>query len=1005
MSYSNPVQPLIVSSFLTLAGAVAAANVDFERDIQPLFAEKCYSCHGAEKQKGGLRLDRRKEALQGGDSGKAILPGKAGDSILIRNVSGVDPDSMMPPKGKGDPVTEKQLALLRAWIDAGAPWPDGALAEGSTSAHWAFRAPVRPAVPNSSSHPVDGFIRARLASEKISPAPEADRVTLIRRLSLDLLGLPPKPDVVEQFLGDTDPRAYEKLVDRLLASPHFGERWARHWLDLARYADSDGYEKDGVRPYAYLYRDWVVDAINRDLPFDQFTIEQLAGDLLPDATLEQKVATGFHRQTLTNKEGGIDPEEFRCKATADRVNTTATVWLGLTVACAECHTHKYDPITQREYYQFYAFFNNASEKDVPAPRHAELEEYQRDKARWDKKRTELNQQLDKQRARDVSKALKEWEATLVRPKVDWRPLEPLSADAREGATLSISNDTIVASGKSPATETYEVEFGTGLTNITGFRLEVLDHPDEKRGPGRAENGSFVLSEFKLRVINARGEATNVALTNAVANASQPEHPVNNAIDGNSATGWSVSPQKSRGQVAIFETHLPLNADGKLAFSLTQQYGKEHTIGQFRVLATTSAPPFFVDVLSETITRALATPPSERTLNQIRELTDFYRDQVDLETLDLKKQIAAHARRRPVEPPTKAAIMVEENRETHIHVRGDFLRKGDGVEPATLAVLHPLRARSTKPDRLDLARWLFDPANPLTGRVAANHVWKHLFGRGLVPTVDDFGSRGEKPSHPELLDWLATELARIGWSRKELIKLIVTSATYRQSSQVRPELSQRDPLNILLARQNRLRLEAEVIRDCHLAVSGLLNGEIGGPSVRPPLPSDLTSIAYANQIRWKNSEGTDRYRRGLYTFFQRTVPYPMLMTFDAPDSNVACTRRERSNTPLQALTLLNDPAFFECSQALGRGIGGLSEAGTKEKVRRVFTMVLSRPPTQAEMDRLVEFHEVQTRLLKEKPGSAKALIGAGGADDYGVETAALVALTRTLMNLDEFVTRE
>ena len=1005
MHYCSPVQPLVVLSFLALAAVVPAAEVDFKRDVQPVFAEKCYSCHGSEKQKGGLRLDRRKDALQGGDSGKVILPGKASESILIRNISGIDADNVMPPKGKGEPVSEKQVALLRAWIDAGAAWPEDLLSETSTSDHWAFRPPVRPAAPAPKSHPIDAFVRARLEREQISPAPEADRATLIRRLSLDLLGLPPTSDAVEQFLGDTDSRAYEKLVDRLLASPHFGERWARHWLDLARYADSDGYEKDGVRPYAWLYRDWVIDAINRDLPFDQFTIEQLAGDLLPDATLEQKVATGFHRQTLTNKEGGIDPEEFRCKATADRVNTTATVWLGLTVACAECHTHKYDPITQREYYQFYAFFNNASEKDVPAPRRDELEKYQRDKARWDKTRADLNRQLEERRADDFSNAVKEWEATLVRPKMDWHPLEPLSADAREGTTLSISNETIVASGKLPATETYEVEFDTTLTNITGFRLEVLDHPDEKKGPGRGENGNFVLSELKLRVINARGESTNVALTNAVADASQPEHPVSNAIDGNSATGWSVTPQKSRGQVAIFETHQLLNAEGKLAFSLSQQYGREHTIGQFRILATTSAPPFAVDVLPETVTRALATRTSERTPGQTKELTEFYREQIDPGTLGLKKQIAAHARLRPSEPPTKAAILVGENRETHVHVRGDFLRKGDGVEPATLAVLHPLRARGATPDRLDLARWLFDSANPLTGRVTANHVWTHLFGRGLVPTVDDFGTRGEKPSHPELLDWLATEFARLGWSRKELIKLIVTSATYRQSSQVRPQLSQRDPLNIFLARQNRLRLEAEVIRDCHLAVSGLLNAEIGGPSVRPPLPSDLTSIAYANQIKWKNSEGTDRYRRGLYTFFQRTVPYPMLMTFDAPDSNVACTRRERSNTPLQALTLLNDPVFFECSQALGRNIEGLAETGTREKVRRVFMTVLSRPPTQAELDRLVEFHEVQTRLLKENPGSVKALMGTKDADENGVEAATWVALARTLMNLDEFVTRE
>jgi hypothetical protein len=978
-----------------LGGASGGAvEIDFKRDIQPIFADKCYGCHGPDKQKGGLRLDRKREALQGGDSGKVILPGKASDSLLVRNVSGSDPDNVMPPKGKGEPVTDKQLALLRAWIEGGAAWPDdGRDAAPSASAHWAFRPPVRTAAPSVTArdwlrNPIDAFVLARLEQEKISPAPEADRATLIRRLSLDLIGLPPRPEEVEQFLSDTDPKAYEKLVDRLLASRHFGERWARHWLDLARYADSDGYEKDAVRPYAYLYRDWVIEATNRDLPFDQFTIEQLAGDLLPDATLEQKVATGFHRQTLTNKEGGVDQEEFRCKATADRVNTTATVWLGLTVACAECHTHKYDPITQREYYQFYAFFNNATEKDVPAPRPAELEQYRRDLARWTEKHQELNGQLKARRADDLLNAQREWEATLARPKIEWHALEPVSANAREGTTLTISNDTIVASGKTPATETYEAEFDTALTNITGFRLEVLDDPEEKKGPGRAENGNFVLSELKLRVLNARGDSTNVVLTNAIADASQPEHPVGNAIDGNTGTGWSVTPQKQRGHVAIFETAQPLTADGKLAFSLVQQYGREHTIARFRILATTSAPPFVLDVMPETITRALATPLDQRTREQKRELGEFYREQIDPRTLDLKKQIAAHARRRSTEPPTKAAILVEENRKTHVHVRGDFLRKGDEVEAATLAVLHPLRARSATPDRLDLAQWLFDPANPLTGRVAVNHVWKHLFGRGLVPTVDDFGTRGEQPSHPELLDWLATEFARLGWSRKELIRMIVTSATYRQSSQARPELLQGDPLNILLARQNRLRLEAEVIRDCHLAVSGLLNPEIGGPSVRPPLPADLTSLAYANQIKWKNSEGADRYRRGLYTFFQRTLPYPMLMTFDAPDSNVACTRRERSNTPLQALTLMNDPVFFECAQALGRSVAGLPEASTKDKARRMFTAVLSRPPTQAELDRLVKFHEVQTRLGNGAP-----------------ETSTFVAMARTLMNLDEFVTRE
>ncbi len=1002
----------------TVCGAKAAAadaetSVDFKRDVQPLFVERCVSCHGPEKQKGGLRLDRKADALAGGDSGKVIIPGKSRDSLLIRNVSGVDPDNLMPPRGKGEPLTSNQVAILRAWIDSGAPWPDDAIALASAQTqHWAFKVPVRresPAVKNTDwvRNPIDAFVLARLERESIVPAPEPDRATLIRRLSLDLIGLPPKPEAVAAFITDPNPGAYEALVDRLLASKHFGERWARHWLDLARYADSDGYEKDGVRPYAYLYRDWVINAVNSDVPFDRFTIEQLAGDLLPRATLEQRIATGFHRQTLTNKEGGVDQEEFRCKATVDRLNTTATVWLGLTVGCAECHTHKYDPITQREYYQLYAFFNNASEKDVPAPRQAEIDAYKREKARWDNECDRLSDELSSHWRGDFSAVQAAWESGLSRPRVEWYVLQPAAADALEGTTLKIEGNHVIASGKSPAMDTYEIDFETGLTNITGFRLELFDDADANKGPGRAKNGNFVLSEFKLKVVNAKGESKSVALTNAAADAAQPEHPPANAIDGSNATGWSVNPQTAHGQVIIFETVQALSPEGKLAFSLVQHHGKEHTVARFRILATTSAPPFTADLMPPEIARALAMPATQRPIDLARDVAKFYREEVDPGTLDIKKRIAAHARKRPAEPPTKAAVLAENDqpRKTHIHVRGDFLRKGDEVQPATLSVLHPFQPRGPFPDRLDLAEWLFDPQNPLTSRVTVNHFWKHLFGRGLVATVDDFGTRGEKPTHPELLDWLATEFPRLGWSRKALIRLIVTSSTYRQSSVVRPELGERDPLNGLLARQNRLRLEAEVIRDCHLAVSGLLHDEIGGPSVRPPLPSDLTSIAYANQIKWKNSEGPDKYRRGLYTFMQRTVPYPMLMTFDAPDSNVACTRRERSNTPLQALTLLNDPVFFECAQALGRRVAAMPEADTRQKIRSVFSSCLSREPIQAELDRLVHFHEVQSRLVKNSPATARALTGMSDTEGENFEAATYVALARTLMNLDEFVTRE
>jgi hypothetical protein len=653
--------------------------------------------------------------------------------------------------------------------------------------HWAFKAPQRSALPKVKDgrwvrNPIDAFILARLEKERIKPSPEAERVTLIRRLSLDLLGLPPAPEEIHEFAADKAPDAYERLVDRLLASPHFGERWGRHWLDLARYADSDGYEKDAVRPYAYLYRDWVIDAINRDEPFDEFTIEQLAGDLLPAATLEQKKATGFHRQTLTNKEGGVDPEEFRCKATVDRVSTTASVWLGLTLGCAECHSHKYDPITQREFYQFYAFFNTASEVDVPAPLPEELARYEKEKRAWDEEEARLKEAREAHLKEDGDEAQSSWD----------------------------------------------------------------------------------------------------------------------------------------------------------------------------------------------------------------------------------KQLAAHAKKEPKAPDRKAATLAEneKRRETRIHLRGDFLRKGDLVSPGTLAVLHPFKPRGDRPDRLDLAHWLMDPANPLTSRVTVNRIWRHLLGRGLTDSVDDFGARGELPSHPELLDWLATEFPKRGWSLKRMIKLIVTSSTYRQSSHFRPELLERDPGNVLLARQNRFHIEAENVRDVYLAASGLLNPAIGGPSVRPPLPADIAAIGYANSVKWKESAGADRYRRGLYIFFQRTVPYPMLITFDAPAANLACTRRERSNTPLQALTLLNDPVFYECAQALGRQLAGEPFPDVPARIKRAFERCLGREPTRAESVRLQTFYEGQLRLTGANPGDAARIVNDPKIEASRVpETAALVALARTLMNLDEFVTRE
>jgi hypothetical protein len=838
-----------------------AANrtIDFAKDIQPIFARSCVSCHGPDKQRGELRLDDGAAAMKGGNSGPVIKPGDAKGSRLLLLVAGLDPELKMPPE-KQKPLTAEEVGLLRAWIEQGAKWPKGvgaAAAQTAKSQHWSFQPIRRPAVPAVKNaawvrNPIDQFILARLEQEGIAPSPEADRATLIRRLSLDLLGLPPSPQEVDAFIRDTRPDAYERLVDRLLGSPHYGERWGRHWLDLARYADSDGFEKDTGRPYAYRWRDWVIHALNRDLPFDQFAIEQLAGDLLPDATLEQKMATGFHRNTLTNKEGGVDQEQFRVEAVVDRVNTTAKVFLGITMNCCQCHDHKYDPFTQREFYQFFAFFNSDVEKDLPAPVPEEEAAYQQKKAAFDKKKAELQKQLADYRAKGLPANQEKWEKSLK--------------------------------------------------------------PEER-------------------------------------------------------------------------AKLPAN-----------------------------------------VLTALEAEPAQRSAKQKKELADYYA-KLDPKLTELNKAITAHERTAPRQAIAPTLALGPE-RKTHILIRGDFLRPGIEVAPGTPAVLHPLapasgeRGRgegaSAKPTRFDLAKWLVDPANPLTARVTVNWIWHKYFGRGIVPTLEDFGTQGEKPSHPELLDWLASEFmapslqpslaggegrAR-GWSLKAMHRLIVTSMTYRQSSKARPELAARDPLNVLLARQNRLRLEAEILRDNALAASGLLVRKVGGPSVRPPQPAGIAELTYANSAKWVESIGPDRYRRGLYTWFQRTSPYPMLMTFDAPDGNLCCVRRDRSNTPLQALTLLNDTVFVECYQALGKRIVEEKAGSPAERVRHGFRLCLARAPSASELELLTRLYGDLRAACQADPEAAAKLIGKmkPAAADLA-ETAAWVGLARAIMNLDEFVTRE
>lgn len=826
------------------AYAAEPKAIDFVDDVLPILQKHCFSCHGEEKAESGLRLDQKKRAFAGGDSGTVITPGKSAESRLIQLVAGQDGE-IMPPADKGERLAAKEVALLRTWVDQGANWPDQSLAQLQAARHWSLQ-PIRSPVPPTNAaqklqQPIDAFVLARLEKEKIKPAAAADRATLIRRLSLDLLGLPPTPAEVDAFTSDPRPDAVEQLVDRLLASPHYGERWGRHWLDQARYADSDGYEKDKPRPFAYRYRDWVIAALNADMPFDQFTVEQLAGDLLPHATIEQKIATGLHRNTLHNTEGGIDPEEDRVKKTVDRTNTLGAVWLGLTLGCAQCHSHKYDPISQREYFSLYALFNNIQEHDLEAPTTDEAAKLVADRETHAKKTEELKA------------ALTAYEQNL------------------QPAVLEAWEKTIEANGKPP-----------------------------------------------------EGTPPKIAKTL----------------------------KKSK-------------ADRK---------------------------------------------PAEQT-----ELEKHHR-LLDAEWTKLNKALTDHQAKAPKLPPERMAQTVTElakPRETKLHQRGDFLSPGDVVTPGTLAVLptYPIfddRAMN----RLDLAYWIVAPENPLTARVTVNRIWQQHFGRGLVATSDDFGRQGDKPTHPEVLDWLADDFRSRGWSLKQLHRRIVTSATYQQSSAVRSELRTRDPDNELLARQSRRRVEAEILRDVALATSGTLAAKIGGPSVRPPQPADYASVTYAGSAKWVESKGADRYRRGLYTFFQRTSPYPMLATFDAPDSTECAVKRQTSNTPIQSLTLWNDVVFFEAAQQLARRVvrevplGMSAEQTIRARATHALRLCVGRTPSQAEIDDVISLYQDQLQLAGANSASAQAVAGSAEVENATLsELAAWVNVSRTLMNLDEFVTRE
>ena len=1158
---------VMLGALLLLLVQADPAPPDFTRDVRPILSNVCFKCHGPDdKKRGGkLRLDDRAAAIKKG----ALQPGKPDSSELLQRIFSTDPDQMMPPPGEVKRLTPAQKDILKRWIAAGAEY----------APHWAFVAPrivPPPPVKNRAwvRTPVDAFLLAKLEASGLSPRPEADRAILARRVALDLTGLPPTPEEADAFLRDPAPDAYEKHVDRLLASPHYGERWARRWLDLARYADTNGYEKDRPRSM-WPYRDWVIRAYNEDLPFDRFTLEQLAGDMLPGAGPASRVATGFHRNTMINEEGGIDPLEFRFHAQVDRVNTTGTVWLGMTLLCAQCHTHKYDPIPHQDYYRLMAFFDGADEIEMPVPDPAIA-----------KRREEHALKIAAAEAALESKFPPGGELA-------WTAVKPSKVDAAGKAAAEILEDGAVRiGGESPDKTTYTATFEADLQGAAGLRLEVLvDDALPKHGPGRAENGNFVLSEITLTRAGAA-----VPITGASADHEQDGWPVAGAVDGKKDTGWAIAaatPEASHvNRSAVF--HFEPQPAGKATWTVTmdQQFGLRHTIGRFRLslgtfagkadrashleeklaawtaaesakaVAWTVLPPASVkstvplftvevdrsvfvhgdmtksdayDLSFETGGRRLTAlrleamtderlprngpgrvhyegPTGDFWLSEIsakadgkpakfshatqsyadkdknaakaidgdpqtgwsvsggqgRPQTAVFRFDPPLEgtaRLDLRMlferyyaagmgrfRVSVTGDDRPAEarglaPEVEAALLVDASRRTpeqraairrqflqstpelagarkeidklrdampkapttlvfqereakyrratNLRHRGEYLQPREVVSAEVLSIFPPLPEGSAH-DRLAFATWLVDGKNPLVGRVVMNRLWQSIFGRGIVRTTEDFGFQGDAPTHPELLDWLALEFVRQGWSWKKMLRTMVLSAAYRQSSETTPEAREKDPENKLLSRSPRPRLDAEQVRDAALRATGLLSPKIGGPSVYPPQPPGITTEGAYGPLTWTVSSGEDRYRRGLYTFAKRTAPYAMFTTFDGPSGEACLARREVSNTPLQALTLLNDEVFVEACRHAGKVLAG--EAGTDdEKLTRAFRRILVRAPSPDERSVMLKYLESQRRRLESKELSASSL----GGD---APSAAWALLIRALLNLDEFVTR-
>ena len=1145
---------LLLSFVVLIADAQTAAavgKIDFNRQIRPILSENCFQCHGFDpaERKGKLRLDIREEALKSAKSGrKAIVPGQPGQSELMARVTHLDPDELMPPGRTGKKLALEQIELLRQWVEQGAPY----------AAHWSYTKPLRPEVPSVQNpswprNELDHFVLARLEREAFSPMPEADRSTLIRRVALDLTGLPPTLAEVDDFLSDANPDAYGRLVDRFLQKDSYGEHWAQLWLDLSRYADSAGYADDPLRSI-WGFRDYVIDAFNNNKPFDQFTLEQIAGDLLPEPSEEQLIATAFHRNTMTNSEGGTNDEEFRNAAVVDRVNTTLAVWMGTSIACAQCHNHKYDPISQEEYFRFFAFLNNTEDADrfdeTPVLPFFTPVQKQRRK-QLDEEIAKLNQMLSTPTPELLAQRAA-WEHSFPSP-ISWQGIKPSQAKYAREAVLTAQEDGQVVH-KGQVVDTYTVELPLSGKQISALRVEVLPHQNQARsGEGSAVAARTMISRFSailtpsaaqsiggrfvrvelpgkdkilsLAEVQVFGTQDNMASKGEASQSStDSDGPAKLAIDGNTdghftnarstthtkisenpwweldlkshqdirriaiwnrtdsetskrlsdfrvlvlnekrevlwerkikgppmpRAEWAVDASRSLLFTSAFGDESGAGSDASAVFSeaaepnkngwvVPTSAGKTHSLTvltdrtetyaegakltvTFRVVGDGEPPrlmSFKLLAASEerltpfaktpgNIVRILSASAGAGNAADTKEVTSHFIRFVAPELQTERDQVAVASGEltaiKPNTVPIQRELAADKRRKTQIQFRGNYMSLGSEVTEGVPASFHPL-AEGAPRNRLTLAKWLVDENNPLTARVVANRIWEQLFGIGIVRTSEEFGSQGEQPSNQELLDWLATELVAQRWDLKRFVKLLVSSATYKQTSKVTSELLERDPDNRLLARGPRFRITAEMVRDQALFLGGLLSPKVHGASVKPPRPNSGLSAAFGSSVDWKTSEGEDSFRRGLYTEWLRTSPYPSMSTFDAPNREVCTLRRNRTNTPLQALVTLNDPVYLQAAQGLAKRMIRSSSASA-DRIRHGFRLCLSRAPLESETARLLTLVDEAMASYAEDSQKADKTVAFGAissvAEKDPKELAAWTTVANLLLNLDETV---